>query len=875
MKRVRRFLQRVLASVRRSDRDDFAAELETHLTLLTEDNIRRGLSPAAARREAILRLGGTSSIAENRRDQRILPLLDTVPRDLRLAARRLSRERRLAVVCILTLAVAIGASTTIFSAVNAALIRPLPYVDADRLVQVWETNPQAERWGDWASYPDFDDWSKEARAFEGLALFRYGRLRMTYGEYPEMLVAVRVSPSLFSVLRVDPMLGRWFLAEEGRPGQADVAIVSYGLWQRQFGSDPAIIGRPLSLDGRNHVVVGVMPPGFDFPTNLQPAAETPDVWIPVVPDTDRGSHNYRVVGRLQGGETIAQARTDMERVMRIVADLDPGHRDRGAGVAGLQQHTVSSVRPALLLLMGAVALLIAISCANVAGLLLARGAARQREIALRRAVGASSWRLLQQGVVEGVVLALAGAVGGLVVAHVGIGVLSDQAPALPLVQGASLDVGVLAFALVAALATGVVFGLVPTLQTLRAQANDVLKEGGTRQAGSVRISAMRTALTIGEVALALVLVIGAALFVRSFTNVRSVEAGFDPAAVVTAFLAAPPGDAKDPSRTVQFFQRVMARIEAVPGVRSVAASSAVPLISNESSPFRVEGVEYATRQDFPYAEQPKVTDGYFRAMGIRLLSGRDFSESDVAGGEPVAVVSKGLANRYWPSSEALGKRIAITDRTWRRIVGIVNDVRNDGLETSARPTIYIPFSQFPRASMSLIVRVDRNAMAVMTAVRTAVRDVAPTQPVFGIQTMEDVIGESLALRRFVMLLIGSFAGVAVALGLVGVYGVLAYLVGQRRPEIAIRMALGAARAEMVWLVAKQGVILAAAGVTLGLTASVALSRVLEGSLFGVSPVDSLTYVLASALLLLVVVAVSSLPAWRATCIPASEALRTD
>jgi len=875
VKRLRRFLHRLVASLRHTDREEFSAELETHLALLIDDGIRRGLSPAAARREAMFRLGGASSIAESRNDARVLPLLDTLPRDVRLAGRRLLRERRLAVVCVLTLAIAIGASTAIFSTVNAALIRPLPYPNADRLVQVWETNPQAERWGDWASYPDFEDWSRDARAFEGLALYRYGRLSMSHGEYPEMLVSVRMSPSLFSVLQVDPILGRRFLAGEGRPGQTDVAILSYGLWQRKFGSDPTIIGRPISLDGRNHAVVGVMPRGFDFPTNLQPAAEPPDVWIPVVPDTDRGSHNYRVVGRLKSGEGIAQARSDMDRVMRIVADVDPGHRGHGAEVAGLQQHTVSAVRPALLLLMGAVVLVIVISCANVAGLLLARGATRQREIALRRALGAGSWRLLQQGVVEGIVLSLAGTVAGLVIAYVSIGVLADQAPALPLVQGARLDARVLAFALVATLGTGVVFGLVPTLQALRVQANDVLKEGGTRQAGSARLSATRTVLTIGEVGLALVLLIGAALFLRSFTNVSSVEAGFDPAEVVTASLAAPPADAKDAIRTVQFFQRVTGRIETVPGVRTVAASSAVPLISNESSPFRVEGVEYATRQDLPYAEQPKVTDGYFRAMGIRLLSGRSFGESDVAGGEPVAIVSRGLADRYWPDGEALGKRVAITDRTWRRIVGIVNDVRNDGLETPARPTIYIPFSQFPRASMTLVVRADRNATAVMTAARHALRDVAPTQPVFGIRTMEEVLGKSLALRRFLMLLIGSFAGVAVALGLVGVYGVLAYLIGQRRPEIAIRMALGAARSEIVWLVAKRGLILAAAGVTLGLAVSVTLSQLLEGSLFGVSPIDALTYVLASTLLLLVVLAVSSVPAWRATCIPASEALRTD
>ena len=388
------------------------------------------------------------------------------------------REPSLAGVCVLTLALAIGANTAIFSAVNAALIRPLPYPDADRLVQVWETNPQAERWGDWASYPDFEDWSRESRAFEGLALYRYGRLRMTYGEYPEMLVGVRTSPSLFSVLRVDPMLGRPFLAEEGRPGQTDVVLLSYGLWQRQFGSDPAIIGRSVPLDGRNHLVVGVMPPGFDYPTNLQPSAKPPDVWIPVVPDTARGSHNYRVVGRLKAGHTIAQAHSDMERVMRIVADVDPGHRGRGAAVAGLQQRTVTAVRPSLLLLMGAIVLVLLIACANVAGLLLARGATRQREVALRLALGAAPWRMVQQGLIEGIVLALIGAAAGLLVALAGMRLLVDLAPALPLIKEASLDARVLAFTIITALATGVTFGMAPTLQALKVQANDVLKEGG-------------------------------------------------------------------------------------------------------------------------------------------------------------------------------------------------------------------------------------------------------------------------------------------------------------------------------------------------------------------------------------------------------------
>ena len=645
MKPVRRFWYRLLAPLRRSGREELAAELETHLDLLVKDNMRSGMSADAARRAAILKLGRAESIAESYQDQRVMPLLDTVPRDLRFALRRLRREPSFTGVCVLTLALAIGANTAIFSAVNAALIRPLPYPDADRLVQVWETNPQAERWGDWASYPDFEDWSRESRAFEGMALYRFGRLRMTHGEYPEMLVGVRASPSLFSVLRVDPMLGRAFLAEEGRPGQTDVVVLSYGLWQRQFGSDPAIIGRSVPLDGRNHLVVGVMPPGFDYPTNLQPRAKPPDVWIPIVPDAARGSHNYRVVGRLKTGHTIAQAQSDMERVIRIVAVVDPGHRGRGAAVAGLQQHTVTAVRPALLLLMGAIVLVLLIACANVSGLLLARGATRQREVALRLALGAAPWRVMQQGLIEGIVLALVGAAAGLLVAVAGIRLLVELAPALPLVKEATLDARVLAFTILTALATGVTFGLAPTLQALKVQANDVLKEGGARQAGGARLSALGTALTVGEVALALVLLIGAALFARSFANVRSVEAGFDPNNVLTAFLAAPPSDAPDAARTVLFFQRALARLEQVPGVSAVAGASAVPLISNETSPFRVEGVEPATGQDLAYAEQPKVTPGYFRAMGIGLLRGRTFNESDASAAEPVAIVSKGLADR--------------------------------------------------------------------------------------------------------------------------------------------------------------------------------------------------------------------------------------
>jgi putative ABC transport system permease protein len=875
VKLLLRCWNRLRGSLRPGDRDgELEAEIESHIRLQTDDNRRLGMSPDDARRAAVLKFGSVASARERWHDQRVLPLLDTVPRDLRFALRGLAKEPGFTVVSVLTLALAIGANTAIFSVVNAALMRPLPYPDANQLVQVWETNPQANRWGDWASYPDFEDWRRENGVFEGMALFRLGLLRLTYGEYPEMLVGVRVSPELFSVLRANPMLGRTFLGEESRAGRTDVVVLSYGAWQRQFGSDPAVVGRTIPLDGRSHLVVGVMPPGFDFPTNLRPAAKSPDVWIPATRDHARGSHNYRVIARLKADRTIGQAQTEMDRVMRLVADLDPGHQGRGAAVAGLQQHAVTAVRPALLLLMGAILLVLLIACANVASLLLARGASRQKEIALRLALGATPTRVLQQGLTESLALALIGAGLGLLVAFGGIRVLVEFAPALPLVKNASIDSRVFIFTILAALATGVAFGLVPTLQAIKVQANDVLKETGTRQAGSAGRSRIRTVLTVAEVALALVLMIGAGLFVRSFVHLRNVDVGFDTEKLLTAFLSASPAASTDADRTVAFFQDVIARAEQVPGVQSVAGASAVPLISNESSPFRVEGaVRSPEDRDVVYAEQPKVTPAYFRAMGIRLLGGREFSRLDVPTSEPVAIVSKGLADAYWPGGDAIGKRIGIDDRQWRRVVGVVQDVRHDGLEQPARPTIYIPFAQYPRSSITLLIRSDSDLSSLTGPIRHAVKDVDRNQPLFGVQSMEQTLNASVSLRRFLMILIGIFAGIAVVLGTVGVYGVLAYFVGQRRQELAIRIALGATGSEVTWLIVRQGMLLASAGVGLGLVGSLALSRVLTGLLFGVSPIDPWTYAIAPTLLFLVVLAASSFPAAAAARFEPVAALR--
>jgi len=497
---------------------------------------------------------------------------------------------------------------------------------------------------------------------------------------------------------------------------------------------------------------------------------------------------------------------------------------------------------------------------------------RQKELAVRLALGASANRVLQQGLIESVVLALLGCASGLVLAVGGMRLLVDFAPALPVASDVAVDGRVLTYAIIIALATGVAFGLLPTVRALKVRASDVLKETATRNAGSAGQSSARTVLSVAEVALAAVLMIGAGLLIRSFVGVRSVDVGFDPQRLVIAILSAPPAASSDPDRVIAFFQDVIARAEQVPGVARVAGASAVPFISNESSPFRVEAALPSTDGEV-YAEQPKITPECFRAMGIRLLTGREFDRTDVQMSEPVAIVSKGLADAYWPGEEVIGKRIQIDDRQWRRIVGVADDVRHDGFDQPVRPTIYIPFAQYPRSTMTLLIRSNSDPLSIVSSIRESVRSVDRNQPLFGIQTMEQTLSASLSTRRFLVILAVIFAGVAVVLGTVGVYGVLSYLVGQRRQELAIRAALGAKSSEVIRLVVRHGVVLASIGVGFGLLGSVALSRVVSGLLFGVNPTDPWTFASVPILLIGIVSTASYVSARGAARVDAASVLR--
>ncbi|MPZ21358.1 MAG: FtsX-like permease family protein [Luteitalea sp.] len=869
--------------------NEIVDELSQHLDDRWRELIAGGASPDEAMRLALadFREGNLLAryLAPLRQAHARAPITPGAPtrflptdlwRDLRYAARRLLRDRGLTLVCVLTLALVIGANTAIFSAVNAVLLRPLPYPNALRLLRVWETNPRATKWGPWASYPDFLDWQRENTVFEGMAAFRNASFRLTSGQSPEVVVGIRTAPSLFRVLQVDPILGRAFTAEEGTPGRNRVVILSYGLWLRQFGADPALIGRPVSIDDEAYVVVGIMPPGFDFPGNISTMPSGPDLWTPIAEDRDRGSHNYRVVARLKPDRTVAQARADMSRVAAVIAELDPGHRERGIDAVGLQQGVTETLRPALLVLVGAAILVLLVGCANVASLLVARGAGRQREAALGQALGAGRFRILQHSLMESFMLALIGAIAGLVVAAVSLRMFVRYGPQLPLLGEMAIDPCVLAFTLVVAGLTGLVFGTAPAVQTLKLNLHSLLKESGGRHVGSRSGSTLRHVLTVAEIALALMLLVGAGLLVRSFVQLRSVDVGFDPDKLLTAFLSAPPEAAEDPDQTVAFFQRVLERIQSLPGVQSVAAASGVPLISNETGPFRVEGREEPSAEtNVLFAERPKISPGYFRTMGVRLLRGRDFTTADTRTSPPVAIVSESLVRRYWPGADPIGQRVSIDDGVWRSIVGISNDVKHDGFAMPGRATIFVPLAQFPRPMLPLLVRTDGDPAAVTAALRSAVMDVNRHQPLFRIRTMEESLGDSIALQRLLMCLLGAFAGIALVIGVAGVYGLLTYFVNQRRQEIGIRMALGACRREVVWLVLRQAAGMAIVGVAIGTVGSLALSSLLSSFLVGVNAADVLTFCIAAPLLALVVLTTSLVPARSASKVDPMIALRAD
>jgi predicted permease len=850
-------------------------EVRASEQLLVDENIHAGMNPQEARRQARLELGGVEQVKEQVREIRAGHLLDALGCDVRYAARTMRRSPALTTTAVLTLALGIGANTAMFSVVNAVLLRPLPYPDSDRLVQMWSTNPKANRWGMWTAYPRFEDWRRENTVFEEMATARTWVISIKGGDHPESLFGVMTSSQVFQLLRVQPMLGREFLPEEDQPGHDHVILLSYGLWQRRFGSDPAVIGRTVNVGQENYTVIGVMPADFRFPPDLR-ASYRVDAWFPPAPDpsrNERGSNNYYTFARLKPGVTLAQAQAEMDAINEGLAEKHSEDRELGVKVVGWQRQVGSEVRPALLILLGAISLVLLIACANVANLLLARGAVRQREAALRQALGAGHGRLIRQFMTESMLLAVCGGVAGLLLAYEGLHLFIRLAPDIPRLNETTIDPHVLIFSAVLTLGTGLIFGIAPALQGSRTDLQDSLKESGNRLTSGATRARARNVLVVAEMALALMLLAGAGLLVRSFVRVQQVDPGFNPKNLLTAFVMLPPSKYPEPRRQAQFFYEVMERIASLPGVECAGGADSAPMLTNDTGPVSIEG--HPVEPEIQ-AERPKITPDYFRAMGIPLLRGRTFAWADNEGSLPVAIISESAARQYWPDEDAMGKRVKLEDGSapvWRQVIGIVGDVRQDSVVEAARPEVYAPLLQAPVPYMALIVRTRTQPAALTAAVRQAVMAVDKDQPLFQVETMQQVVDDSVAGRRFQMSLLAVFATIALGLAAIGIYGLMSYTVNQRTHEIGIRMALGAKRGEILHLVVRHGMMLAIVGVVLGTVGALLLTRFLSSMLYGVGANDPTTLLSVATLLIGVAALASYIPARRATRVDPMVALR--
>jgi putative ABC transport system permease protein len=798
--------------------------------------------------------------------------MNTLWQDLRYGLRMLLKNPGFAVVAVIALALGIGANAAIFSVVNAVLLRSLPYNEPERLLVLRENKPP--QFPEFSVSPgNFLDWQKQNTVFEKLAAIGGSSYNLVDAGEPERLRGARVSAGLFEMLGVKPAQGRTFAAEEDQEGHNSVAILSHGLWQRRFGADPNIIGRAVQFNATSYTVIGIMPPDFQFPDR-----ET-ELYTPIAFDAKQaqqhGSHYISVVGRLKPGVTLEQARTEMSAIAARLAQAYPdSNTGWGVTLFPMQEYESRDIKPALLVLLGAVALVLLIACANVANLLLARATARQREIAIRTALGASRWRVIRQLLTESVLLAIVGGGLGLLLAVWGMDLLLALAPQdLPRVKEGALDARVLGFTILITVLTGIIFGLAPALQSSRPNLNETLKEGGRGTTGGHH--RVRHSLVITEVALALMLLIGAGLLIRSFYRLQQVAPGFNPKNALAVGVSLPTKKYTEPEKKSAFFAQLLEKISAQPGVVAVGATQSLPIQGDFVLAFNIQGRAPDAPGQEPNTNYYAVSAGYFKAMGIPLLRGRLFTEQDNKDAPRVAVINETMAKKFFPGEDPIGKGINVTNgpERFREIVGIVGDVKQYGLDQPTTMQTYEPYLQTPFSDMTLIVRTEGDPTAVSASVRNQVLSIDKDQPVSRVRTLEQVVSESVSKQRFSMLLLGIFAVVALILAAVGLYGVMSYAVTQRTHEIGIRMALGAQQRDVLKLVVGQGMILALVGVGLGLIASFALTRVMATLLFGVSATDPLTFLIIPALLAAVALLASFVPARRAMKVDPMVALR--
>jgi putative ABC transport system permease protein len=801
-------------------------------------------------------------------------------RDLRHGARLLWKAPGFSAVALAALALGMGATSAIFSVVDAVLLKPLPFRDPQRLLVVWESNPAQNLKEMFVTPGDFLEWRNQSRALEALAAISDVHVNLTGGPNghiePEELRAEHVSASLFPLLGVQPVVGRAFSSDEDQPGRADYALLSHSLWQRRFGGDLSIAGKAIRLRDRSYTVVGVLPAGFSV---LDSAV---DIWIPLGLDPHdaqtAGSHFLTVIARLKPGVGVGRARTEMDMIGSRLEQANPAlEKGWRPSLVPLREELVGNVRPALVVLLAAVGFLLAMACVNVANLLLARGAARQKEIAIRTALGAGRGRVVAQLLSESVLLALAGGALGLALARGVVALVARLGPAsIPRLAEARIDARLFLFALGVSLATGILFGIAPAIQISGADLNAALTEvgrgGTTGRSGRM----VRNVLVVAEVALAVVVLIGAGLLMRSFVGLRSADPGFQPSGLLTLRVPLAGGRNAAPDRRIAFFQQVADRVATLPGVGAVGAVNELPLTGlGLGSNFAVDGRPAPAPEQRPVALLRSVTSAYFRTMGIPLLAGRGLADSDTSQAPPVIVVNQTLARRFWPAGNPLGGRLVVDANDGRvaEIVGVVADVKPERIESQDWPTIYCPYSQAPAATMTMVVRTAQPPLSLASAVEREVHQLDPNQPVAEMRSMEEVVDRAVAGARFNTVLLAVFAEIAFLLAAVGIYGVISCDVSERTHEIGIRVALGAQPGDVLKLVVGHGARLAAYGIAVGLAAAFALTRLMASMLYGVKATDAYTFASIPVLLGAVALAASYLPSRRALALDPVTALR--
>ncbi len=803
--------------------------------------------------------------------------METLLQDLRYTVRVLLKKPAFTAIVVLALAIGIGANTAIFSVVNAILLRPLPYKNFDRISMVWMDNPKLGVAEDWHSYPNYVDYKLQNQVYEDMAAFNNRSFNLTGVGDPIRILGAWNTASLFSVLGVEPLMGRVFTEEEEEPGKDLVVVLSNGLWRSRFGSNPNAIGQAISMNGANRTVIGVMPPGFSFPDKRT------EVWVPLALSPQRKQArsviSYKAVGRLKPGVSMAQARADMGAIAKRL-DEQYSQSDYGVNLVFLRDQETRTVKPALMVLLGAVAFVLLIACANVANLLLAQAAIREREIAIRLALGARRWRIVRQLLTESAVLGLVGGAAGLLMAVWGLNVLVALSPGdIPRFDQAGIDGRVLAFTLTVSLLTGLIFGLVPSLQASKPDLNNTLKEGGRGATGGAGGLRVRNLLVVSEIALSLVLLVGAGLLIRSFMRLQQFDLGFNPNNLATMRIQLPGTKYREPAQVDAFYKQLLERIESVPGVKSVGAISDLFLTDTPNSTnFSIEGRPVPIGADSIEVPLDSVSPGYFRAMGIPLLSGREFDDRDVRNSTPVVIVNETFVRRFFADEEPLGKRFVYgqsgpANNNWITIVGVVGDMRRTGFDRPVRPETFLPQSQNPSATLTIVARTAVDPVFLSNTLRGEVWAIDNDQSVYDLKSMDQTLSEMSSQRRFNMLLLGVFAALALTLAAVGIYGVMSYSVAQRTHEIGVRMALGARGTDVLGMVVRRGMVLALAGIGAGLIGAVALTRLLSSLLYGVSATDPLTFVVIPIVLSGVALGACFVPARRATKVDPMVALR--